>query len=626
MKNNKANPAKAVQSKIAGLTTLEAVFYIISFPILIILAGVFGYEMWQLVPYYSFWPFVGTILAGVFGLVFLIVALCVTRKKSKKPIRHQTVVLIVTVVILTAVIGVALDVVLPDILAKLTSSTLFVEDLGHEYEDQAQFNAQIVRKFIMLNLLNGNYDPKYDYSSMSSNSEVSKNTSYYSSVLAGRDKAYYDTYIWNKMPALKQELFNFIYDEWILTDVNYAFLGPDTEWGNRSRRSFAHAVTDYIYPEFEKLSKEGFNNDRIAYLFNNNYSSMHQDGYVTYDDSLILYATSNRMTIPVVIRLLLDEGYTYSDGKGAEMNNGTIVEPDDAYFFELYMPDEVKTLLATSGAVEWDSAHQKALVVNPVEGVKVNKGAVIIPSYDENHNLIGGYVRQPVQWSVLDMDGKNMDVASLDGITIDLSFVVGLLPDSIKQALSGVVEKLQKPLTLSELLDVVNLLIKVVAPGGSVNDFLGELLDGIKDTISTATGGRELSLGICIDDTGALKIAVRPSNVEKGLLGYQYMTWMQSNSLLFAVISVMSLRNWLFIFGAVSVLAVFAAGCCREYKKRIKDEFEANYVPVTGPVDGAEAPVVNEPAADNAVFEEDVKEETMSDEEKADGDESVTVE
>lgn len=625
MKNNKANPAKAVQSKLAGLTTLEVVFYIISFPILIILAGVFGYEMWQLVPYYSFWPFVGTIFAGVLGLVFLIVALCVTRKKSKKPIRNQTVVLIVTVVILTAVIGVALDVVLPDILAKLTSSTLFVEDLGHEYEDQAQFNAQIVRKFIMLNLLNGNYDPKYDYSSMSSNSEVSKNTSYYSSVLAGRDKAYYDTYIWNKMPALKQELFNFIYDEWILTDVNYAFLGPDTEWGNRSRRSFAHAVTDYIYPEFEKLSEEGFNNDRIAYLFNNNYSSLHQDGYVTYDDSLILYATSNRMTVPVIIRLLLDEGYTYSDGKGAEMNNGTIVEPDGVYFFELYMPDEVKTLLATSGAIEWDSAHQKALVVNPVDGVKVNKGAVIIPSYDENNNLIGGYIRQPVQWSVLDMDGKNMDVATLDGITIDLSFLKTI--EGIPAGFEDIINILtEKPMTLSELFDTLNVVIKLLVKGGTINDFIGELLNGIKDTISTATGGRELSLGICIDDAGALKIAVRPSSVEKGLLGYQYMTWMQSNSLLFAVISVMSLRNWLFIFGAVSVLAVFAAGCCREYKKRIKDEFEANYVPVTGPVDGAEAPVAAEPAADNAVFEEDVKEETMSDEEKADGDESVTVE
>ena len=46
--------------------------------------------------------------------------------------------------------------------------------------------------------------------------------------------------------------------------------------------------------------------------------------------------------------------------------------------------------------------------------------------------------------------------------------------------------------------------------------------------------------------------------------------------LLIAVMSVMSLREWLYIFGAVSVLLAFAAGMCREIKARIKKDVEEN--------------------------------------------------
>ena len=80
----------------------------------------------------------------------------------------------------------------------------------------------------------------------------------------------------------------------------------------------------------------------------------------------------------------------------------------------------------------------------------------------------------------------------------------------------------------------------------------------------------------CVNDDGQIEIAISPTNVEVGMHGYQYMTWMESNSLLFAVIGVMSLREWLYIFGAVSVLLAFAAGMCREIKERIKKAYKDN--------------------------------------------------
>ena len=579
MKKTGSNVYGKLQGRLAGLTTLEVVFYILSFPILIILAGVFGYEMYQLVPYYSFWPFVGTILAAVLGLVFLIVSLCVTRKKSKRPIRSQTVILIVTVICLTSVIGVALDVLLPDILASLTSSTLFYEDMQYDYETQAEANASIVREFIMLSIFTGNYDPEYSYENLKNNSVVQKTvTGTYVPFLSSiTTKAEYEEQLWNNMTELDRELFTFVYNKWILTDIDYAFKSPDREFGNIQRLAFGHAVTDYVSDVYAKLAKEGMNNKRIAYLFNNNYASLHQDGYITYDDAFILYATSNRMTAPVIVRLLLDQGYSYSDDRTAYMENGEIVEPDDVYFFELYTTEATVQALKDADALEWNNSHTRALVTKEVKGVDVALNAVFVPAVDAEGKANGGYIRQPMKWSILDMDGKNMDVASIGDVTIDLSFIAGILPDS----LNSIKGMLAKPLTIGELFDVLNAALRlIIDQQTSVEGLIGSLLTNVEDVIKAATGGKTLHLGINVDDSGALNIAISPSNVERGLLGYQYMTWMQSNNLLFAVISVMSLRNWLFIIGAVSVLMVFAAGCCREFKKRIKDDFDAKYVEV----------------------------------------------
>ena len=92
MKNAKtADKKKDFNGKIAGLTVLEALFYILSLPLIVILSLVFCIKTYELVPYYSFWPFVGVLLAGVLCLVFVIVVMCVSmRKKSKRTILMQT--------------------------------------------------------------------------------------------------------------------------------------------------------------------------------------------------------------------------------------------------------------------------------------------------------------------------------------------------------------------------------------------------------------------------------------------------------------------------------------------------------------------------------------------------------
>ena len=584
MKNaNTADSKKKFNGKIAGLTVLEVLFYLFSLPIIVVLSVVFGVRAYELVPYYSFWPFVGVILAGVLCLIFIIVVMCISlRKKSKRTILMQTVSIIVAVIFLTSFIAVALDVVLPDVLAQLTSSTLFYEDLNNQSlaSEQAEFNASLDRKFIMLNLLNGNYDPQYEYETLKADSDITSRRRQIGSELGRLDSTeqYEQIYLSDELYA---ELFQFIYDEYIMTDIDYALLEPNKPFGNTTRIAMGHAIAEVIYPEFRQLAEEGMSNERIAYLYQNNYASLKNDGYLTYDDSMILYATTGRMTVPVVIRLLLDRGYTYTEGEQAYIENGEVVEPEGTFYLELYEKEDVIAIMEDEDAVEWNSDGTRGVLVKEVEGVDYGVGAVVIPVYDENGTLTGGYIRAPRQWSILDMDGKNMDVAAISDVVIDLGELLGDI--EVGGFDLGSIFRKMGPMTIGELLNNLDSIISTVMSalgGGSSNisimSIIDKLLQGVTDVIMAATGGSGLYLNLAINDQGALEIAIAPTNVEVGMHGYQYMTWMESNNLLFAVMGVMSLREWLYIFGAVSVLLAFAAGMCREIKARVRKDMADN--------------------------------------------------
>lgn len=601
MKNaNTADSKKKFNGKIAGLTVLEVLFYLFSLPIIVVLSVVFGVRAYELVPYYSFWPFVGVILAGVLCLIFIIVVMCISlRKKSKRTILMQTVSIIVAVIFLTSFIAVALDVVLPDVLAQLTSSTLFYEDLNNQSlaSEQAEFNASLDRKFIMLNLLNGNYDPQYEYETLKADSDITSRRRQIGSELGRLDSTeqYEQIYLSDELYA---ELFQFIYDEYIMTDIDYALLEPNKPFGNTTRIAMGHAIAEVIYPEFRQLAEEGMSNERIAYLYQNNYASLKNDGYLTYDDSMILYATTGRMTVPVVIRLLLDRGYTYTEGEQAYIENGEVVEPEGTFYLELYEKEDVIAIMEDENAVEWNSDGTRGVLVKEVEGVDYGVGAVVIPTYDENGTLTGGYIRAPRQWSILDMDGKNMDVAAISDVVIDLGELLGDI--EVGGFDLGSIFRKMGPMTIGELLNNLDSIISTVMSalgGGSSNisimSIIDKLLQGVTDVIMAATGGSGLYLNLAINDQGALEIAIAPTNVEVGMHGYQYMTWMESNNLLFAVMGVMSLREWLYIFGAVSVLLAFAAGMCREIKARVRKDM----------ADNEELEAENEAAGEGETFE-----------------------
>ena len=547
---------KKDQSKTSVLYTVAAILlHVLAYLPIVIVSVVLGVKCYNLMPYYTFWPFVGVILAGVLGLVFMTVALVVNRKKSKGSIRTKTVKVLIAFVCLSTGFGLILTYVFPDVVAKATQNTLYFEDLFYNGEKQAEHNAALERDLIMYNLLNGNlnnYDADgkiaengdFSYKTLVAHNENNGViTNYKNAFIQQRMKYYTGTYgknvdgIQAEVDALKSnerkyELYQFIYNQYVLNDYDFCFNN------NVARRAIALSILDYIYTnyDYEGMLKEGFKNERFKALFQQNYDSFNQDGYLTFDDPLLLYAQmSGRMTVPIVLRLILNQGWSYSQSSYNAAGGLTYTE-DGNCLYQLYDPQLVEEFKANGGKFE----HTGTIVDQNGNTVEVKYGF----NKDGWQMYENGVTKRPLSWLVLDMLGDPMALTTLD--------VENLLG--------------------SKIYDIVQ---KVLDQFPSLIDALGGLMqEDLIEVVKAAAGGAQLSIGLCIDDDGLIAINLFPMNAPYGMLGYMQATLVDSDSLLMAVINVAGLRNWMAIFGAIGSVLIIAAGVCRDMGEKTRKRTE----------------------------------------------------
>lgn len=548
---------KRDQSKTSVLFSVAAILlHVLAYLPIVIVSVVLGVKCYNLMPYYSFWPFVGVILAGVLGLVFMTVALVVNRKKSKGSIRTKTVKVLIAFVCLSTGFGLILTYVFPDVIAFETQNTLYCEDLYYNGEKQAEKNAALERDLIMYNLLNGNLNNYGADGKIAENGDFSYKTliahtedngkiiKYKNSFINERVKSYEKTYektgingIQVEVDALKSnarkyELYEFIYNQYVLNDYDFCF------YNNVTRRAVALSILDYIYTyyDYEGMLKEGFNNPRFKALFQQNYDSFNQDGYLTYDDPLLLYAQmSGRMTVPIVLRLILNQGWSYTQSSYNGAGGLTYTE-DGNCLYQLYDPELVEKFKANGGKFKYTGT----ITDQDGNSIEVKYGF----NEDGWQMYENGVTKRPLSWLVLDMLGDPMALTTLD--------IANLLGSQIY----GIVQ------------NVLNAFPTLI-------DGLGGLMqEDLIEVVKAAAGGAQLSIGLCIDDNGLIAINLFPMNAPYGMLGYMQATWVDSDNLLMAVINVVSLRNWMAIFGAIGAVLIIAAGVCRDMGEKTRKRTE----------------------------------------------------
>lgn len=548
---------KRDQSKTSVLFSVAAILlHVLAYLPIVIVSVVLGVKCYNLMPYYSFWPFVGVILAGILGLVFMTVALVVNRKKSKGSIRTKTVKVLIAFVCLSTGFGLILTYVFPDVIAFATQNTLYCEDLYYNGSAQAEKNAALERDLIMYNLLNGNLNNYGADGKIAENGDFSYKTliahtedngkiiKYKNSFINERVKSYEKTYektgingIQVEVDALKSnarkyELYEFIYNQYVLNDYDFCF------YNNVTRRAVALSILDYIYTyyDYEGMLKEGFNNPRFKALFQQNYDSFNQDGYLTYDDPLLLYAQmSGRMTVPIVLRLILNQGWSYTQSSYNGAGGLTYIE-DGNCLYQLYDPELVEKFKANGGKFEYTGT----ITDQDGNSIEVKYGF----NEDGWQMYENGVTKRPLSWLVLDMLGDPMALTTLD--------IANLLGNQIY----GIVQ------------NVLNAFPTLI-------DGLGGLMqEDLIEVVKAAAGGAQLSIGLCIDDNGLIAINLFPMNAPYGMLGYMQATWVDSDNLLMAVINVVSLRNWMAIFGAIGAVLIIAAGVCRDMGEKTRKRTE----------------------------------------------------
>lgn len=548
---------KRDQSKTSVLFSVAAILlHVLAYLPIVIVSVVLGVKCYNLMPYYSFWPFVGVILAGVLGLVFMTVALVVNRKKSKGSIRTKTVKVLIAFVCLSTGFGLILTYVFPDVIAFATQNTLYCEDLYYNGSAQAEKNAALERDLIMYNLLNGNLNNYGADGKIAENGDFSYKTliahtedngkiiKYKNSFINERVKSYEKTYektgingIQVEVDALKSnarkyELYEFIYNQYVLNDYDFCF------YNNVTRRAVALSILDYIYTyyDYEGMLKEGFNNPRFKALFQQNYDSFNQDGYLTYDDPLLLYAQmSGRMTVPIVLRLILNQGWSYTQSSYNGAGGLTYTE-DGNCLYQLYDPELVEKFKANGGKFEYTGT----ITDQDGNSIEVKYGF----NEDGWQMYENGVTKRPLSWLVLDMLGDPMALTTLD--------IANLLGNQIY----GIVQ------------NVLNAFPTLI-------DGLGGLMqEDLIEVVKAAAGGAQLSIGLCIDDNGLIAINLFPMNAPYGMLGYMQATWVDSDNLLMAVTNVVSLRNWMAIFGAIGAVLIIAAGVCRDMGEKTRKRTE----------------------------------------------------
>ena len=552
-----SNRTKRDQSKTSVLFSVAAILlHVLAYLPIVIVSVVLGVKCYNLMPYYSFWPFVGVILAGVLGLVFMTVALVVNRKKSKGSIRTKTVKVLIAFVCLSTGFGLILTYVFPDVIAFATQNTLYCEDLYYNGSAQAEKNAALERDLIMYNLLNGNLNTYDESGKIAENGDFSYKTliahtedngkiiKYKNSFINERVKSYETTYektgingIQVEIDALKtnerkHELYEFIYNQYVLNDYDFCF------YNNVTRRAVALSILDYIYTyyDYEGMLKEGFKNPRFKALFQQNYDSFNQDGYLTFDDPLLLYAQmSGRMTVPIVLRLILNQGWSYTQSSYNGAGGLTYTE-DGNCLYQLYDPELVEKFKAGGGKFEFTGT------------IMDQNGNTVEVKYGFNKDgwqmYENGVTKRPLSWLVLDMLGDPMALTTLD--------VANMLGSQIYGIVQNVLNK------FPTLIDSV---------GGLMQKDLIEV-------VKAAANGAQLSIGLCIDDNGLIAINLFPMNAPYGMLGYMQATWVDSDNLLMAVINVISLRNWMAIFGAIGAVLIIAAGVCRDMGEKTRKRTE----------------------------------------------------
>ena len=237
-----------MDKKVRTLSIIRIICFLFTFPAMFVATMVICAQVAEGMPFYTFWPYVVAIVVALLGIIFGAVAILINRNGAKKrSVMEKTAILLVVCMILTAGLGLIFDTYLPDTVAKTTFGTLYAEDMYHRGIEESRVIEDYIHLFIGLNLLNGNYDGELAYENVKADTAT---TDAKKAILADESfkdyiyindtdaKTAFEVYWFDesgKYSELDKELYDFIYNHYVLMDYDFAFQNKQP-WRNRHNR------------------------------------------------------------------------------------------------------------------------------------------------------------------------------------------------------------------------------------------------------------------------------------------------------------------------------------------------------------------------------------------------------
>lgn len=249
------------------------------------------------------------------------------------------------------------------------------------------------------------------------------------------------------------------------------------------------------------------------------YQSINANGYASFTDPWIGFATGNRMTIPCLLHLLLDK---------------RSVDPDDIDNLD-------------SPTVTYHEDDEGNIVIDEV----------MFAVFDEDE---GEVVLKPLSWTVLDMLGENQEFS----LGPDLKNTVIMGEDDSGLKVSDVYKLVAKPVE-----SALKSLSVIVAD----EDLLGA---EVYISFDIETGN--LALIPADTEEGILRANETEGLYGRAVLDYMKMAWLNSNGLLYAIVMLMSVRTYFIYFAAWITIMMLLDGCARGMIADEKEKKETLYL------------------------------------------------
>lgn len=616
--------------------SLEIICHILGFPIFLLAVVLIDLKVFKNGAGYGIFPYVSIILvvlgAIIYYSAYFILRLKIKKQKKKNeekmlayksqgiktkiahPARKAGVVLAIIVIVCTCGLWAFVDLVLPDPLAGATSNTLYWEDLSDNWAERADVNKELLDTFITRSYYAGTLSSKTldEYLDEGvTNKEVQV---LLEKEFASIDKNGYGTLIGPSIDFATNDrmtipaLIHLLLDEREpVTDEN----------GNRLDQAIPITTFKAVYVD-DFMSDEIAVGGLYTYLRSSNKYSLiaqktDQTGNVGSGDT---YALEEIATATQIKTYEQRPGYLkvqYLNAIGGQINYNYIVDTN-------------------GGNLHFDYTEvEKDSVIKEVEIIQKSKSELEITVMDYDGSVYVYYIQGK---GILNQSGDNYSFDNSASFTYSLSVngavtvtsasaTINSLDDVIKGAISdadflshisedhtvwnegsylsdmfgdpdlvlekttteiyatwNVLDMLGEPMGFSLPLDgILNLKLDNVPILGTIDvgKIISENPHMINDIFATvsALASNDLLVGsnltVTFDSTTG-DITLIPANEERGTLDYMKQAWLNSNGLIYLLVSFFSLRKITLIYAPILAILSYAIGALLELIDKEKDK------------------------------------------------------